>query len=120
MSINELINNYQIQTKICANTDFENKSSVKANNKAVSTMYHIIDLLIKNNNGDDFIQFYSLLNEKENGTNLWVSIHLLEKIKLPKNIEIKALSIINKEIKENEDSSYGLKLWLKDWNKTNS
>ena len=111
MKIDSLIEDYKKQTNICFNTNYSEKDSINKHNKAISKMMMIIDLV---NNHQDITKFYDLLNDKEHKTNLWVSIHLIEKTKLDKKNKEKALKIISKYSKGNDSEAMGLREWLKE------
>ena len=87
MRIDKLIDEYKNLPKICEQTDYANKISVKANNKAVSQMYKIVDLLNQDSIG--FVKFKELLDITEYKTNLWVATHILEKMNPDKDTERK-------------------------------
>ncbi len=119
MKIQELMNLYIEQAKICFETNYDDKNSVNANNKAVYNMYKIIDTLNTKFSINELEEFFIILKNNEYGANLWAAIHLLEKVKLPQKIKSKALEIIKNEIKTNESNAFGLQLWLDDWTKSN-
>jgi hypothetical protein len=113
--IENLIKDYKKQTKICFEIDYSNKSSIKKNNKAIKRMYQIVELISKNNYPNGITLFSNLLFEKENRTNLWSAIHLLEKLTFDKQTEKTALKIIKSVAKENNTEAMGFKSWLKDY-----
>ena len=80
MNIENLIEDYKRQTKICSEIDYSDKASVKKNNKAVNRMYQIVELISESNNQNGIDEFSKLLKDKENRTNLWSAVHLLEKL----------------------------------------
>jgi hypothetical protein len=111
MDIERIIEEYHNQTKICALTDYSSKKSVKAHNSAVKRMYEIVELL----KGDQLAinQISLLLDLKENNTDLWIATHLLERTIPGKQIESKALKIIEKAAKGSGIDALGYREWLK-------
>ena len=55
MSIEGLIEKYLKLTKICAETDYANKKSVRKNNSSVNEMNKIVELISKNDNRNNLI-----------------------------------------------------------------
>ncbi len=115
MEIDNLIEEYRNLPKICAKIDYADKKSVKANNKAVSRMYKIVDLLNQDSIG--FARFKELLDINEYKTNLWVATHILEKMNPEKDTERKALNIIQDAAAGNDILALGYQTWLKNYKK---
>lgn len=116
MTIDELINEYKTLPKICFQTDYSNKKSVRANNKAVTRMYEIVETINKKFDIIGTEQFQKLLDTTDYKTNIWVAIHLLEKLEPDQINKTKALSIINQIAKSNDPDAFAFNQWLKDWN----
>ena len=112
-SIEELIEEYKKQTKICSEIDYSNKSSISKNNKAVKRMYEIIQIISQNSNEQEIDTFSQLLKDKENKTHLWSAVQILEKLKVKKEIEKEALEIIEDASKGEDANALGFKYWLK-------
>ena len=115
MDIESLIEDYKRQTKICHATDYVEMDSVKRNNKAVDRMYEIVELISKRNNSSEIEKFSKLLKDNENRTNLWSSVHLLEKLNSDKRTKKEALKIIKKVAKGESAEAMGFQLWLKEY-----
>ena len=119
MKLHELIEKYQQQTIICFNVDYGSGKSVRANNKAVGTMFKIIADIDKNFGNDGLHEFSKLLTQNDNKINLWAATQLLERTK-PDNIIItKALSVIQAYSKSENPDAFIYKDWLKNWNDNN-
>jgi hypothetical protein len=117
MTLSEIIAKYQDQTAICATTDYSDRKSIKAHNKAVDKMYKLIQALQSDFQKADIGEFAQLLNVSKNMTNLWVATQMLEKLSLEKDIVRKSLSIIREEARSNRPDAIGFQMWLKDWEK---
>ncbi|WP_339622862.1 hypothetical protein [uncultured Winogradskyella sp.] len=115
MNIENLKEKYLNLTKICAETDYADKKSVRKNNSSVNEMYKIIELISKNDNGIEIQKFAELLTVEENRTNLWVATHMLEKLNVDKKTEQKALKIIKRVANGNGTEAIGYKSWLTDY-----
>lgn len=115
MNIDDLIEDYKRQTKICSEIDYSDKNSVKKNNKAVNRMYQIVELISESNKQSEIEEFSKLLNDQENRTNLWSAVHLLEKLNFDKKTEKEALKIIEKAAKGNTSEAIGFQYWLKEY-----
>jgi hypothetical protein len=115
MNIENLKEKYLKLTKVCAETDYTDKKSVRKNNSSVSEMYKIIELISKNENGIEIQNFAELLTVEENRTNLWVATHMLEKLNVDKKTERQALKIIKKVAKGNGTDAIGYKSWLSEY-----
>ncbi|MCB0744080.1 MAG: hypothetical protein KDC67_09260 [Ignavibacteriae bacterium] len=115
MNIENLIEDYKRQAKICSEIDYMDKDSVKKNNKAVNRMYQIVELISESNNQNEIDEFSKLLKDKENRTNLWSAVHLLEKLNFDKKTEKEALKIIEKVAKGNTSEAMGFQYWLKEY-----
>jgi len=115
MEIDKLIEEYKVQAAVCAQTDFAVKKSVRQNNKAVDRMYAIVATIDTNFGLDGIGKFQELLDIKENNTDLWTATHLLERLKVEKPIEEKALIIIETVAKGKGVEALGYQYWLKKW-----
>lgn len=115
MSINELIEKYKDLARICADTDYANKRSVKKNNSAAKEMDRIIEIIKLKFNREDIRQFAELLKVTDNKINLWVATGLLQRITLEKDIEQAALSVINEASIGETAEALGFQMWLKNW-----
>ena len=116
MNIEKLKLEYLKLTSVCAETNYSDKNSVRRNNNAVKKMYGIIEELSESKNQNEILKFAELLDVKENRTNSWVAIQLLEKIKVAKITERKCLEVIKSAISENTLVAFGLKIWLNNYN----
>ena len=112
MKIEKLKLEYLKLTSICAETNFSDKSSVRKNNIAVQKMYGIMTELSESNDQNEILIFSKLLGVKENRTNSWIAIQLLEKLKVDKNTEKQCLEVIEIVITENTRDAIGFKIWL--------
>lgn len=111
-----LIDEYLALTAICAETNYDDITSVKRHNNSVKRMYEIV-MAVGSGQADVSIeQFSALLDIAENKTNIWVAAQLLEKVKTDQVIEAKALSIIHQVAKGDGAEALGFTLWLKKWN----
>jgi hypothetical protein len=111
MELNELLEEYKQMATICNNIDYSNKKSVASNNRAVTRMYQIVEKIKTEFEENGIIEFAKLIDYKQDKTNLWASVHMLEKMTVEKEIEAKALKIIKEEAKE----SLGMEYWLKNY-----
>ena len=78
MKIENLKERYLKLTKICAETDYADKKSVRKNNSSVNEMYKILESISEFKNQIDIQKFAELLNVEENRTNLRVATQMLE------------------------------------------
>jgi hypothetical protein len=115
MTIQELIETYKEQVSICAQVNYLDKKTVKANNDAVKKMYKLIETLKGDFSQEDVRQFSSLLDISDQNTNLWVAAQMLERLQLEKDIEQKALSVIKLTVNSERPEALGFQMWLKDW-----
>ena len=115
MTLEELIETYKQQISICAQVNYLDKKTVKANNEAVKKMYTLIETLRDDFSTDYIRQFSSLLNISDQDTNLWAAAQMLERLQLEKDIEQKALSIIKATANSDKPVALGFQMWLKDW-----
>ena len=115
MNIDNLKEKYIKQTKICSETDYKDKNSIRKNNSAVNEMYKIIELISEKNDKLEIKKFTELLNIKENRTNIWTATHILEKMNVDKKTEQLALEIIKKVANENGIDSLGYQSWLNNY-----
>lgn len=109
MTLIELIDEYKQMASICHNVDYADKKSVKLNNKSVTRMYQIVDKIKAEFGEIGVTEFAKLIDIKQDRVDLWASIQMLEKMKVEKDAEKKALSIIKVEAKD----SLGHQYWLK-------
>jgi len=117
MPNNRYVEEYKKQTKICATTDFTNKSSVRKNNQAVDQMYRIVDEVSKDLNTTK--AFLEVLHIEENRTRIWAAVHILEKLVVDKQTEVIALKIIKTEAKSDSTSALGFTYWLQNYTSQN-
>lgn len=115
MTINERIERYKNLAAICADMDYADKKSVKAKNKAVDEMYEIVSSLTKDFGENGIREFEKLLNINENKTNVWASVHLLEKLTPSDDTKSQSLKIIYDISLGNSVEALGFRYWLKDW-----
>jgi hypothetical protein len=112
MDYDKLVEEYKKLPQICEQTDYSDKKSVRANNKAVKRMYEIVGL-ISNSDSAKF-EFSKLLDIKDYKIDLWAATHMIEKLNPDLTTKQKALSII-KEVAKGEDSlAFGYQMWLKE------
>tara|TARA_R110000744_G_scaffold121663_5_gene226414 strand:- start:86 stop:415 length:330 start_codon:yes stop_codon:yes gene_type:complete len=107
MNIDNLIEEYKKQAKICTESDYLNRNSVRKNNKAVDRMYEIVKEISENYSSSYISRFSELLNNIENRTHIWSAVHLLEKLTIDKQTETKALKIIEEESESDSASELG-------------
>ena len=74
-------------------------------------MYKIVDTIILEFGAEGSNEFEKLIEFKQDGTDVWASMHLLEKMKVEPKIEKKALDIIREEAQ----NSIGMDYWLKEY-----
>ena len=115
MNLKDTIENYKHLTEVCAKTNYADKKSVKVHNQSVKMMNEIVNTLLEKFGGNGLMEFEKLLNVKENKTNVWVSVHLLEKLNPEKEAEKEALKIIREISKGNDKDALGFQYWLKNW-----
>ena len=102
-------------TKVCSETDYTDRNSIRKNNSAVNEMYEIVGLISEKNDQLEIKKFSELLNIKEYRTNIWSATHILEKIKVDKKTEQIALKIIRKVANGNGADSLGYQSWLSNY-----
>ncbi|MEM9078703.1 MAG: hypothetical protein AAGC43_16805 [Bacteroidota bacterium] len=115
MNIDSLKERYLKLTKICAETDYADKKSVGDNNSAVNEMYKVLESISESKNQTDIQKFTELLNVEENRTNLWVATQMLEKLRVDKKTEQKALKIIKNVASGNGTEAMGFQSWLSEY-----
>jgi hypothetical protein len=113
----DLIQAYIELTKICASTDYADKKSVRLHNKSVDKMYEIAEKIGCNQTTETIDDFAKLLEIDDNKTNVWVAVHILERIPTDKTIEEKALKIIKKQADGDLPDAMGYKIWLDNYRK---
>lgn len=113
MTIEELINEYKQMTYVCSLIDYADMETVEWNNQAVSRMYEIIELIRNRKEKDEILEFSNLLDIKENRTDIWVAVQILELLEVDNDTEEKALRIIKKDA----ETSTGMKYWLEDYSR---
>jgi hypothetical protein len=111
MTLDELIKEYKQMAGICHNIDYADKKSVTHNNKAVTKMYQLVDKINSEFGDTGVAEFAKLIDCRQDKTDLWASVHMLEKMKIDKKLEAKALTIIKEEAKQ----SMGMEYWLKNY-----
>lgn len=80
--IEELINEYKENVFICRQINYNDKKSIKLNNRAVDRMYRIINIINADLGEEEINEFSKLLDIEDYGTNVWVAVQMLEKIKV--------------------------------------
>lgn len=78
-------------------------------------MYKIVDTIVSDFDSSSTKEFSLLLDTRENETNIWAAIHLLEKMKTNPATEEKALMIIKNAMERNYIRGLGCWLWLGEW-----
>lgn len=111
MTLTELIEEYKQMTSICHNIDYAVKKSVKLNNISVTRMYQIVDKIEAEFGNNGVTEFAKLIHIKQDRTDIWASVQMLEKMTVDKATEAKALTIIKEEAKQ----SLGMEYWLKNY-----
>lgn len=112
----KLINEYIENAKIQLNIEYGDKNSVKRGNKAIEKMIKI-SKKINVEFSERIIDFSKLLEMKEDRIDIWVAHHLLENMNYTKEIERKAISVIERYSKEDSIEGLGNRMWLAKWNK---
>ena len=100
MNIDNLIEEYKKQAKICTESDYLNRNSSYR-------MYEIVKEISENYSSSYISRFSELLNNIENRTHIWSAVHLLEKLTIDKQTETKALKIIEEESESDSASELG-------------
>ncbi len=113
MTADELIEEYKNLPRNCYHVDYSDKKAVKRNNASVERMYQIIETINNDFGKEGILKLKALLDITDFQTNLWIAIHLMEKVALDKETEKKALSIIEKAAAG--DGGLGFRYWLRDW-----
>lgn len=114
MTADELIEEYKRLLENCYQVNYADKKALRRNNDSVERMYRIIELL-KAEGNEEISKFKKLLDIEDYRTNLWAATHLLEKVNLDEDTEIKALEIIKKAAMGDDVLGQGYKYWLRDW-----
>lgn len=118
MTLDKLIDEYKTLPKICASTNYADKKSVEANNKAVDRMYEIVSLI--SGFGPEGTKIFSaLLDIPDDKTNIWAATHLLEKLSFDEPTGRHALQIIEKVANGDDLIATGYRIWLKDYKQKN-
>lgn len=111
-----ILEQYQKCAEICSKTDYRNKASVRANNRAIEKMYKIVVEAIEQ--GPSAInELASLLDDSLSAP--WIAHQLLEKTTVSPEIERKCLSVIRNSVMEEGSrpgQQMGEEMWLKRWN----
>lgn len=115
MTIEKLIDEYKGLVRNCHETDYSDKKSVKRNNASVTRMHAIVDKIWDEFGPEGIQKLQILLDTQDDGTNLWVATHLLEKTALDRATEDKALSIIEKVASGDDVTALGYRYWIRDW-----
>ena len=110
-----LIQEYIELTKICASTNYEDKKSVRLNNKSVDRMYEIVEKIGYEQTTETIDDFAKLLDITDNKTNIWAATHLLERLPADKKTEEKALIIIEQVASGESSESMGFRIWLENY-----
>lgn len=111
----DLIEEYIKLTKVCAQTDYSEKKSVKKHNKSVDRMYEIAEKIGHEDTPVTINDFIRLLDISENKTNVWAAVHLLERMPVNSKAELKALAIIKEIAKGDNAEAMGFQSWLDDY-----
>ena len=115
MSKQTVLDQYRKCAEICSKTESGNKSSIRANNRAVKKMYKIVNAAVRQ--GQSAIDALStLLDEPLSGP--WLAHQLLEKATVRPEVERKCLSIIWRlatEDSREQIQQRGEQIWLKKW-----
>lgn len=112
-----LIDEYIELTRICSTTDYSDKKSVRQHNKSVNRMYEIAEKIGYEDTTETINDFIKLLDISENKTNVWAAVHMLERIPVDSNAEIKALEIIKRIANGDSAEAMGFQIWLDDYKK---
>lgn len=115
MTLNDTIERYKQLAEICMNTDYADKKSVRKHNQSVNKMDEIVNNMLENFGENGLIEFEKLLLVEENKTNIWASVHLLQKLNPHKTAEAEALKILRKISQGDDAEALGFQFWLKDW-----
>ena len=116
MTLSELIEEYKELPKHCYRINYSGKEAVKKNNAAVARMYAIVETVVTTFGTEGTSKLAALLEIEDHQTNLWIATHLLEKVSLDKETEMKALSIIDNVAAGDDVVAIGFRYWLKVWN----
>jgi hypothetical protein len=108
----ELIDYYIKQVDITNNIDYLDKPTVKASNKAVETMYQIVEIINKKFGSEGVNRFSVLLDRRENSAYLWAAPQILERMNATDETKRKALKIIKDIADSNHPSALGFQGWL--------
>lgn len=114
-----LIEEYKALTENCAATDYGDKASVKKHNKSVNRMYEIVEAIKYEQSEKAIQQFTELLYIEDNNTNLWASIHSLERLPIDAATIEMALDIIRAVAQNDSAEAIGYQSWLDNWNQKN-
>ena len=112
-----LIQEYLELTKTCASTDYGDKKSVRLHNKSVDRMYEIAEKIGYEQTTETIADFAKLLDIKDNKTNVWAAVHLLERIPSDKITQEKALKIIKRQADGDTAEAMGFRIWLDNYKK---
>jgi hypothetical protein len=111
MTLEKLIEDYKKMVLICQNIDYLDRKSVANNNTAVDKMYKIVQTINLQFGKSGVSEFIKLMDDSNDGVNLWAAVQILEKMSVNKVIEEKALKLIEQEAK----NSLGMRFWLEEF-----
>ncbi|HTE32422.1 MAG TPA: hypothetical protein VK666_18705 [Chryseolinea sp.] len=120
MTLHDLIQKYKLQTKICYDIEHDDEATSAINNKAVATMYEIVEQVNKDFGGEGVDEFAKLLGITENDTYLWAAAQIMEKMQPDEMIRAKALKIIRDKATGDDIDALSFRYWLRDWEKKNA
>ena len=110
-----LIDEYKLLAHVCAHTNFGNPQSVRRYHDAVDRMTEIAKEIQNGESAESVEDFAKLLEVVKNRTNIRAAIHLLERIPVEKDLEAKALKVIEEASCENNLEALRYQVWLKEW-----
>lgn len=114
MELDDLLEKYIEQAKICFQVDYGDKNSVKAHNKAADKMQKIVGLIDHNYGEEGVKRFSDLLDITEYTTNVWAAVHVFNNLKADNDSRRKALQIIRNIAKGDDVNALGFQHWLKE------
>ncbi len=114
--LHQLIEKYKEYARIHYAIDFLDRTSVRKGNRAAKQMLLIVERIDKDfENGVDV--FAHLLTERQHKIDCWAAFDLMERMRINKQQQQKALEVIERYAQSDEIDAYGIKLWLRNWTK---
>lgn len=111
-TIDQIVGEFILCSEICAQTDYGDMSTVRANNAAVSKMYKLVKAA--SDLGPDAVGKMAKLLDNPVASP-WIAHQLIEKADISPATRDKCLSVIRKLAQGDSANAMGERMWLKEW-----